>query len=536
MSVEKSSEPELPKFQTTYASKGYEHTYKQLSRIYILFNKKKITNELLDKLHVISSSKVVPPSLDVEKVLRTSRDFMKDVLQKCKRSFQLYGKDFLLALTAARFQIPEEAFTHNKGLQQFLNSIDRINPFDFGSMTANFPVSYDPKTRKVHIKDGDAWRSFDEVHKIAKDYARQAEIKRAQLKPFMVLSKENRPKDYEMEVMTSCKNEQVEGAFLKSRYAYSWIRLKTPSGDVYSFGLLPFVEEPRGAFHIFKKGLKGQIQSPDPYEKYVGYAFVRSKTIPIGEKAFTFIKKMVESSEWRRQLKFDMLTNNCTHFVGSLIQAASLDPEVGKNVKFKTTITTILPRGLKWLGDLVARLSSRWRQKKQPGGGFVKPGEIAYPQQLRQWMHTQVSETGVLREKVITAAKDGDGPRMQYPSPDHYFDAGGGDTVPDVLDLAAVKNIKIDKHNVALIADKFSTQKLSSVTDMFGQMNMWTQLHLLEYMDPNSRNTEACRDVWIASVNEMSEETRAKLRDYFTQNMDHIRAGPLYKELLKKLL
>jgi len=381
--ISKSSTPFNPINPYQSVPKGIEHTYSQHARIYLLFNKVKIKNELLKKLQTISSTANSQHLLDTTAVLTASRDFMNDIMKKDSSFCRLYGKDFLQALCSARFGIPVEAFIHNIGLQEFLD--DQFNPIkkqeDIKQSCKD--IIYNPDTKEVFLNISNQKIPWKELRK------RYVELNTA-LVPCMRLSEGRRPKTYEMEVVTLCQDDRgVAKSLFRSKNEHSWIRLKTPDGDVYSFGLNPKrkVTKLRKIIRLFRADLSGVIITPDPGEKYcrLNPEKIMSKSIPIDQKAFNFIKKMIENPLYRSQINFDLFSNNCTDFAVSLLKAASNDPEITQSLTFKASLKSILPKWLQTLSGVIHRRLQSWRKKHSPSASKLS-NEIAYPRALREWI------------------------------------------------------------------------------------------------------------------------------------------------------
>jgi len=98
---------------------------------------------------------------------------------------------------------------------------------------------------------------------------------------------------------------------------HSWLRLKTPEGDVYSVGLYrPQKGKCTDSLHLPLRTKKGYLMSPDvsefePYE-------IRRIEVAITKEQFLAIKKRLEKDKKEDNLLFKLFGGNCTMYTAAL--------------------------------------------------------------------------------------------------------------------------------------------------------------------------------------------------------------------------
>ncbi len=386
-------------------------TLGQQSKIYLLFHRKAIQKRLLEGLKNISS-KDMHKNIDSAAIIDESKVFLKKVL--CSRFcfFKNEQQQFSKALCAARLGVPLEALEKNPGFQQVIEKNFFMRPI---ADVYKHSIEYNAQTGQLKLlMEGKVtdWKTIKE--KLKPDpqsgkvsgwsYTYEGFIPHdpsdwSELKPYMILPEKDRPPTHEIEIVTDCYREDLHDKGLQF-WDHTWIRLKTPSGEVYSFGLYP-----EDVLVQSKKNMlattKGIIKCPDRQE-FLPRVLYQARSMSISEEVFHNIKKQVESKEYKQSLEYSVLGNNCTDFSIQLLKEAGVSVkglrekvDVEELISSKVQQSKIKKKMIRGLSKPIMKMMGRGRrigQLKQlekgqkPHSDGLKTVTLAHPRAMRQWM------------------------------------------------------------------------------------------------------------------------------------------------------
>ncbi len=400
--------PSIPRESKSFEG-PYVGSYTQRNKIYHLFHRKAASTELLGKLHTISRQSLTPNSPEAQRAAETinaSKWFLNNVLGKQGKLFKNERKQFTEALLAARLQIPVDAFKNNPGLQQFIEKNHFTRPI---CDIYKHQITYDETTHDVQILMNNkmtSWAVIKEAIKPDKNGKAQGwsynyegliqhnEDKWDKLRPYMILPEGERPKEYQMEIVTDCYRDNLDDKGLEFE-DHSWIRLKTPAGEVYSFGLYPediLTKSKRN----FLATTKGMLKCPDPNE-YLPQVLLSTKTVNIDENFFNQIKNMVENDKLKDSLEYNIFTYNCTDFALALFTPCSEESSL-KNLKERVSFKELMPGKAKAFTAIVSKFLMGFLGKGKRIGSATQKADstrskseetiptLAHPRALRKWI------------------------------------------------------------------------------------------------------------------------------------------------------
>ena len=293
----------------------YQQKFKSYGKIYFLFHKKKIANELLGQLKQISSGDIAP-SAESKKIVEASKWFLINILNSQMPFFNSQRKSFSEALMALKLGVPLDVLQNekNKGLISFLSRNHLIRPMDCFDHKAQ---AGDGGVIQLLV-NGDymSWKELEqEVGASHLDYNYQGIIVRNKdneykALPLLILPKKNEvPESYKGEIAPDKPEMEL---ILKNdnEFGHSWLRLKHPDGKVYSFGLYRKQNYGVSLFQQLSKA-QGMLISPD-YHEFNGSGSTRkSESKPITQKEFDDLLEKFEDLTYREGLTYEALDKNC---------------------------------------------------------------------------------------------------------------------------------------------------------------------------------------------------------------------------------
>ena len=100
---------------------------------------------------------------------------------------------------------------------------------------------------------------------------------------------------------------------------HTWVRLKTPEGDIYAPGIYREDNDIWTGFTL----KKGKVQNPDVSEFWPEK--IHTISFEISEEAFFKIKQKIESDHNEDRLHFQLVEENCTNYALDLAKIAGID-------------------------------------------------------------------------------------------------------------------------------------------------------------------------------------------------------------------
>lgn len=234
-------------------------------------------------------------------------------------------------LLAAKLGIDAEVFHHNPGFKSFAEK----------SHLERYLIIYDHKllidatSKKLSLLVAGNMMLWEEVRKMMADWPSQSkESNRAwqygmqgvqnknlfdwtELKPFKRANPMEWGNRFILELCVCCSAQP------RLRGDHSWIRLKTPTGDIYSVGL--YREDKGGSVRLFQSPLKikkGSLMQPDVSEFYPDPIY----TIPFGisEEQFLNMKAAIERDKFHNNLPFQIFQENCVIYIKKIAGIAGI--------------------------------------------------------------------------------------------------------------------------------------------------------------------------------------------------------------------
>lgn len=135
--------------------------------------------------------------------------------------------------------------------------------------------------------------------------------------------------------------------------SHSWIRLKTPEGDIYSVGL--YREEKRSPLDTYKFPLRTRpafLMSPDVSE-FWGFPITRVEHA-ITKEQFESMKKMIEEDKRSGDLVFHLVNGNCVLYCKKVGAAANLNIPTAESAAEFLTPSPLYDRVTKFVKKLPA--------------------------------------------------------------------------------------------------------------------------------------------------------------------------------------
>jgi len=248
-------------------------------------------------------------------------------------------------VTAAKIGIRHSAFDHNPGFQQFVEKtyLERY------LLEYDHMVSVDAKTQKVSLlKDGklQPWTEIQREMKTWKEstatphwtwiYGPEGIQNKdfhdwSELKPH---TKDNPAKWHHQYVFEFCVCYNPESLLNGN---HSWLRLKTPTGDIYSVGLYR-PGKPNGVIGNVKTPMRikpGYLMHPDVSEFWPFKIY--SIDVAITEKDFLKMKQTIEEDNRNQDSVFQLFNNNCMLYCKKIAAIANIDIPTAESVLELTT-------------------------------------------------------------------------------------------------------------------------------------------------------------------------------------------------------
>lgn len=235
-------------------------------------------------------------------------------------------------VTAAKLGIRAEVFDKNPGFQKFVEDTYLFNYLlEYGD-----DIKLDPMTQEIAIRKSDTYCPWKEVYQEMQSWPK-SENKPSQpwlygpegicnedmyrwteLKPF----KKGDPAEWNHQYVFEfcmCYNPRT----IKNGN-HSWLRLKTPTGDIYSVGL--YRPGKPDLTHNLRKPFRikqGYLMQPDVSEfwQYKIYTI----DVAITEQDFLKMKKTIEKDKEDQHMLFQLFNNNCLLYIKKIGAIAGID-------------------------------------------------------------------------------------------------------------------------------------------------------------------------------------------------------------------
>lgn len=134
-----------------------------------------------------------------------------------------------------------------------------------------------------------------------------------ELAPFMRVDKHPWGAQYILELCCLCTGK------FRCLGDHTWTRLKTPEGDVYSFGLYREDNDKSSAFEL----KAGRLQSPDVSEFWP--ETIHTLSFVISQESFCRIKDKVEEDHRGNGVVFHVVSRNCTAYALGVARLADIN-------------------------------------------------------------------------------------------------------------------------------------------------------------------------------------------------------------------
>jgi hypothetical protein len=241
-------------------------------------------------------------------------------------------KKFQKQLLAAKLAIPAEVFEKNPGFQEFAERthLERY------LLQYHHRLEVDPVTHELSIRAKGQltpWaKVFNEIQQWPKSQAKPQQpwlygvdgvqnedmYQWTELKPY----KREDPAKWHYQYIfefCACRNP----ATIKNGN-HSWMRLKTPSGDVYSIGLYrPEKANWTDNLNLPLRVKPGFLMQPDVSEFWPYEVF--SIPVAIAEKDFLAMKRALEEDKKNDDMVFQLFNNNCTLYCKKIASIGGID-------------------------------------------------------------------------------------------------------------------------------------------------------------------------------------------------------------------
>jgi hypothetical protein len=146
---------------------------------------------------------------------------------------------------------------------------------------------------------------------------------------------------------------------------HSWLRLRTPAGEVYSVGL--YRTGKHGSHPYWNKPFRvmsGELMSPDVSEFWPGE--VRSLQIAITRKAFVKVREDIEREKKKGTQAFENFDPNCTRWVVEKAKIAGISLNGSENL-----VSLFLPRKIDHIAQSVWQYVPAKKVVSSVGSVFV---------------------------------------------------------------------------------------------------------------------------------------------------------------------
>jgi len=379
--------------------------YNQHGKLYYLFHHRRITKDLMAKLHAISSPILGGPGPEAKAVLDESKWFLENVLEKQIFVLGNQREKFSEALFAARLNIPIDVVQNetNKGVLAFFQDNGLIRPI---SNFFNHPVKYNPDTKEIQVLVAGEYKEWRDVQKtpelVRLDYNYQG---------IVVRTKDNQYKPVPLGILPEGarpKKPQVEIVSIDTNYkGHAWMRLKHPNGEVYSFGLYRGLNAPKMKYTTSFATSSGSIKSPDPSEFQSNMKMV-GKSEDITEEQFQSMIEKLGKQEYREKQSYNALDRNCANWAiksfNSVVKKSRIielkDSQLSEPRRIPLSkiqhplfkkggfIVSILKRFLGWGKNLFVRPDGKVKDRKVIDPK-TKQVMVHYPPRVYKWIASE---------------------------------------------------------------------------------------------------------------------------------------------------
>lgn len=262
--------------------------------------------------------------------LKMARSLLKDLQRKRinTTALEILKKEVI----AAKLGISSNTLDHNPGLQKFteLYHLERY------LLRYNHALHIDPTTQKASIiKEGNfqpweqvleetkTWLPFSNKPQLAWIYGPDGVQNKdmyewKKLKPFIKADPADWNHQYVFEFCACYNPNSIKNG------NHSWLRLKTPTGDIYSVGL--YRPDKVSFYDNLKAPLRikpGYLMQPDVSE-FWDFA-ISTIDFTITEENFLKIKEAIETDKKNEDLVFQLFNNNCLLYCKKLAMMSGVD-------------------------------------------------------------------------------------------------------------------------------------------------------------------------------------------------------------------
>lgn len=333
-----------------------------LSRIWH-WNDNKFHEKRLSKLafvvaKVISQQQrlsIVDATKDRE--LKAARVLLKEIFRHNINSPEI--ETLRKEVTAAKLGISANTLDNNPGLQKFIED----HHLERYLLIYKHAIQMDTETQQISLyKNGKhlSWRTIVEEMQPWKKPLHQPHsawvygqdgiqnkdmYDWSELKPFM----KGNPADWEHQYvfeLCACHNPH---SFKNGNH--SWVRLKTPSGDIYSVGLYrPDKKDWTDNLKFPLRIKSGHLMQPDVSE-FWDYE-ITTIDFAINEETFLKIKQTVEEDKKNEDLVFQLFNNNCLLYNKKLANLGGVDLPTLDNVMLYMAPVKIVQKMARYMNKL----------------------------------------------------------------------------------------------------------------------------------------------------------------------------------------
>jgi hypothetical protein len=293
----------------------------------------KFHEERLSKLAAVVANMISQqPRIPIEEAtknppLKAARILLKEAVRH-KVDLPILRKE----VTAAKLGITAHTLDNNPGLQQFTED----HHLERYLYIYKDPLQVDLKTHQVALRKEGKFQPWSTISKEIQGWtkpARQPQLAWVygqdgiqnkdmydwtELKPFL----KGNPADWHHQYVfefCACHNPQ---SFKNGNH--SWVRLKTPSGDIYSIGLyrpdkMDWTDNLRTPLRI----KPGELMQPDVSE-FWDYP-ITTVDFAINEETFLKIKQTIETDKKNEDQIFQLFNNNCVLYNKKLASISGVD-------------------------------------------------------------------------------------------------------------------------------------------------------------------------------------------------------------------
>jgi hypothetical protein len=312
---------------------------------------------LMKELETLTGQK--PAAIGENAIVRLASDFFR----KHKDTFDPILAQYRTALAALKLGVTVENLEQNPGFEKFAleNHLDRY--------LWKFDHQLSIEDKKIRVKAKGIETAWDKIEKTGtyseEGFTEEKDTVWKELKPMMTGDPEQEPewgRRYLYELCTWYSKEagpRISGD-------HSWIRLKTPQGDLYSVGLYmpkkhsPGWKEMLQPMSIFRSTL----HSPDKSEFWPGQNY-ETLSVEITAEQFQAMKTQIEKDQ-AEGIPFQLLCSNCTKYAVKIAEIAKVQLPTDDPwplyvfptaiTSFCATVYSVLPGFLQSVIDVIAAI------------------------------------------------------------------------------------------------------------------------------------------------------------------------------------